>query len=127
MPALVREAARHDSPVHTTRRFVARDGELAGQAVREGDAVLVLVAAANRDPAVNPDPDRFDPHRQAPVSFTFGDGIHACPGEAIAVAIAEAAAAHVLAAGVDLAPLARGVRYRPSHNVRVIQEISAAP
>ena len=121
--ALVREAARHDSPVHTTRRFVARDGELAGRNVAEGDAVLVVLAAANRDPAVNPEPDRFDPYRRAPVSFTFGDGIHACPGEAIAVAIAEAAVAHVVGTGVDLAPLARGVRYCPSHNVRVIRDV----
>jgi cytochrome P450 len=122
--ALVREAARHDSPVHNTRRFVARDGELAGQAVAAGDAVLVILAAANRDPAVNPDPDRFDPYRRAPVCFTFGDGIHACPGEAIAVAITEAAVNHVLETGVDLAPLARGVRYRPSHNVRVIEDVA---
>jgi len=122
--ALVREAARHDPPVHTTRRFVARDGELAGRTVAPGDAVLLVLAAANRDPAVNPEPDRFDPSRRAPVCFTFGDGIHACPGEAIAVAITEAAVAHVLAAGVDLAPLARGVRYRPSHNVRVIRDVA---
>src|SRR5262249_19841298 len=124
--ALVREAARHDPPVHTTRRFVARAGELAGRWVAEGDTILVLLAAANRDPAANPDPDRFDPERRDPICFTFGDGVHACPGQAIAHAIAEAAVAHVLDSGVDLTGLLRGVRYRPSHNVRVIAEAAAS-
>src|SRR6266550_890855 len=52
--ALVREVARHDSPVHNTRRFAASTITLLGKDIREGQALLVLLAAANRDPAVNP-------------------------------------------------------------------------
>ena len=90
LPAILLEVLRHDPPVQNTRRFVARDGDVAGQRMREGDAVLVLLAAANRDPAANPAPERFDPLRQERRIFTFGAGIHACPGDALAVAIARA-------------------------------------
>lgn len=117
LDAVLREVARHDSPVHNTRRFLARDGVVAGQSMREGDAILVVLAAANRDPAANPQPERFDPDRAAPRSFTFGLGPHACAGEALAVAIARAGVARLLTAGVDVQGL--DVTYRPSPNTRV--------
>jgi cytochrome P450 len=60
LPALLLEVLRYDPPVQNTRRFVARDGVVAGQRMREGDAVLVVLAAANRDPAAQPSPERFD-------------------------------------------------------------------
>jgi cytochrome P450 len=117
--AVVREVVRHDSPVQNTRRFLAEDAVVAGQALRAGDTVLVVLAAANRDPAVNPEPDRFDPARPAREAFTFGLGVHACPGEALATTIAEAGVGALLAAGVEPARLIEGVRYRPSGNTRV--------
>ena len=52
-------------------------------------------------------------------TFTFGVGPHACPGEALAVAIAEAGVASLLAAGVEPAALLDGVTYRPSVNTRI--------
>ena len=61
LPAVLLEVLRHDPPVQNTRRFVARDGVVAGQEMREGDAVLVLLAAANRDPAANPGPSASTP------------------------------------------------------------------
>jgi cytochrome P450 len=117
--AVVREVVRHDPPVQNTRRFIAGDGIVAGQALREGDAVLVLLAAANRDPAVNSHPERFDPLRRDRQAYTFGFGAHACPGEALATAIAEAGVAHLLAAGVEPERLVERVRYRPSANTRI--------
>lgn len=116
---VLREVARHDSPVQNTRRFLARDGVVAGQPMREGDAILVVLAAANRDPAANPHPERFDPDRAAPASFTFGHGPHACAGEAVAVAIARGGVERLLAAGVDVSELASDVTYRPSANTRI--------
>ncbi len=105
--------------MQNTRRFVARDGVVAGQAMREGDAVLVLLAAANRDPAVNPNPERFDPCRQERRIFTFGAGVHACPGYALAVAIARAGVERLLLTGLDLERFAAAVTYRPSVNARI--------
>lgn len=97
---------RYDPPVQNTRRFVVRDGVVAGCALKEGDAVLVLLAAANRDPA-------------AQGIFTFGLGPHACPGQTLATTIAQAGIEALLQAGVDLEGLAENVTYRPSANARV--------
>jgi len=106
LDAVIEEVLRRDPPVQNTRRFVVQAGTVAGREMREGDAVLVVLAAANRDPA-------------APSLFSFGAGRHACPGQALATTIARAGVEQALAAGVDPAPLAEGVRYRPSANVRI--------
>ena len=119
LAAVVREVVRHDAPVQNTRRFVAETTTIAGHPIREGDAVLVVLAAANRDPAANPDPQRFDPLRRERQAFTFGVGPHACPGEMLASLIAEAGVAQLLAAGVEPERLAERVSYRPSANLRI--------
>jgi cytochrome P450 len=117
LAGFVREVARHDSPVHNTRRFAAEPVTLGGRQVRPGQSVLVLLAAANRDPAVNPDPAEFRPDRRSAVLFTFGSGGHACPGGQLAVGIATAAVERLLAAGLDPADLDQA-GYRPSGNIR---------
>ena len=119
LAAVVSEVTRHDAPVQNTRRFVAASGEVAGQEMREGDAVLLLLAAANRDPAANADPARFDPARRERRSFTFSHGAHACPGEMLAVLIASAGVARLLAAGVEPERVAAAHTYRPSANMRM--------
>ena len=119
LSAVVREVVRYDPPVQNTRRFLARDAVVAGQAMKTGDAVLVVLAAANRDPLANPEPSSFDPLRSSREAFTFGAGAHACPGEAVAVAIATAAVHQLLAAGVKPERLAERFAYRPSANTRV--------
>jgi cytochrome P450 len=96
---------RYDPPVQNTRRFVAEDGIVAGRGLKEGDVVLVLLAAANRDPEGK--------------LFTFGAGPHACPGETLAITIAQAGIEALLRAGVDLKGLAENVTYRPSANCRI--------
>ena len=111
--AFVREVLRHDAPVQNTRRFVAEAMTIGGQRLAAGDTVLVVLAAANRDPAANPDPDRFDEARKSPRLFSFGLARHACPGETIALAVA-AAALEVMRPRENLVP--RG--YRPSPNIR---------
>lgn len=117
--AVVREVVRHDAPVQNTRRFVAADGEIAGQAVKAGDVLLLVLAAANRDPAANPDPARFDPARRERQAFTFGLGAHACPGEILASTMAEIGVRVLLAGGVDPVALTGRLRYRSSANTRV--------
>lgn len=115
----VDEVQRHDPPVHNTRRFLAEDLTIAGQAMRGGDAVLVVLAAANHDAAANPRPEQFDIDRTDRRSFTFGGGRHACPGTLIATAIAAAAAEILVPRLVDLDHLAQGIGYRPLPNVRI--------
>lgn len=88
---LVEEVARYDSPVQNTRRFVAGGCAIGNRVLEQGDTVLVLLAAANRDPEANPEPDSFvldRPHRRL---FSFGAGKHHCPGQTLALAIASQA------------------------------------
>jgi cytochrome P450 len=119
LPSVLQEVLRCDPPVQNTRRFLGQDGVVAGQPMQAGDAVLVVLAAANRDPAANPYPERFDPRRNIRRLFTFGAGIHACPGDTLAVLIAQAGIEVLLASQHDLESLITPVTYRPSANVRI--------
>jgi cytochrome P450 len=119
MHRVVEEVVRYDPPVHNTRRFVAQDCIVAGQAMKEGDQILVVLAAANRDPSLHERPHIFDPNRADRRSFTFGAGRHACAGQAIATGIAAAGIQALIAHGLDVAALAGPVQYRRSVNARV--------
>ena len=117
--SIVAEVARWDAPVQNTRRFAAAGLTLAGHAVGQGQGVLVLLASANRDQALNPDPDVFDPARAARRSVSFGAGPHGCPGEAIAVEIAAAGLQALHASrGIDQL-FGRCTGFRPLANARI--------
>jgi cytochrome P450 len=116
---LIQEVLRYDSPVQNTRRFLAEDGIVAGEKMKAGDAILVILAAANRDPSVNPNPERFDIFRNERRIFSFGVGAHACPGEALATTIAKAGVERLIASGVALGRLAETMTYRASANARI--------
>jgi cytochrome P450 len=116
---VVQEVLRYDPPIQNTRRFLASSGTILGQQMKEGDAILVVLAAANRDPLANPDPERFETLRKTRRVFTFGAGAHGCPGESLAVSIAEAGVLQLMASGILVEGLAGPPRYRPSVNARI--------
>jgi cytochrome P450 len=116
---VIEEVLRYDPPAQNTRRYLAQSGHVAGQAMQEGDAILVVLAAANRDPSLNPNPERFDILRRDRHMFTFGAGLHSCPGDTLAALIAQAGVEQVMASGTDLERLAATVVYRPSVAVRI--------
>ena len=66
------------------KRTVVRDHELHGQALREGDELLLLYASANRDPRHFREPDRFDVGRRPNQHLAFGFGTHFCLGASVA-------------------------------------------
>lgn len=88
---LVAEVARFDAPVQNTRRFVTRRCVIEKMILEPGDAILVLLASANRDPEANSDPDSFLLERASRKTYTFGAGRHGCPGQQLALAIASSA------------------------------------
>ncbi|MGK9419677.1 cytochrome P450 [Pseudomonas cedrina] len=118
---LVAEVARFDPAVQNTRRFVAKRCTVEGRVLEAGDSVLVLLASANRDPAANPDPDRFLLNRPGRRTFGFGSGRHECPGRQLAVTIA----AEAILAWLHRQPAASARvyqrRYLPSLNGRIPQ------
>ncbi|MFC4950922.1 cytochrome P450 [Pseudonocardia sp. GCM10023141] len=84
-PNAVEEVLRYDSPVQRTGRVAHRDTEVAGERIRAGQLVLTLVGAANRDPQVFADPQRFDVTRaNAGDHVAFSSGVHYCLGAALA-------------------------------------------
>jgi cytochrome P450 len=96
VPSAVEEFLRYDGPVQGTGRVAMVDVEIDGHAVHPGQIAFVLLAAANRDPAKFPDPDRLDVTRNPTDHLAFGDGIHFCLGAPLARAEAQAAFAAIL-------------------------------
>ncbi|HEY2191427.1 MAG TPA: cytochrome P450 [Actinomycetospora sp.] len=81
----VEETLRYDPPVQLTARIAHEETELAGVTFRRNWGVLVLIAAAGRDPQAHPDPDRFDLRReQTTPHLAFSGGAHYCLGAALA-------------------------------------------
>ncbi len=95
---MVHEAIRMVSPVIYMRRTATKDTEVAGQPVAEGEKLVMYYGAANRDPAIFPDPDRFDVTRSnAKDHIAFGLGPHVCLGQRVANMQLEAAYRQILA------------------------------
>jgi pimeloyl-[acyl-carrier protein] synthase len=84
IPAAVEEMLRYESPSQHTGRLAPQDVELGGRVIRKGQAVMVVMAAANRDPERFPDPDRFDVARADNRHLAFGYAAHFCFGAALA-------------------------------------------
>lgn len=87
-PNLIRgafeEVLRFEAPVQTFFRTTTRAVDVAGVHLGDGEKVLLLLAAANRDPRRWDNPDTFDVSRRAAGHMTFGTGIHGCVGQAVA-------------------------------------------
>ncbi len=85
LPGAVEEIVRYSSPVIWMRRSVTRDCTLTGRDYREGEKVLLVYWAANRDEAVFVDPGRFDITRSPNPHVGFGAaGPHFCLGAHLA-------------------------------------------
>ncbi|CBG68952.1 MULTISPECIES: cytochrome P450 family protein [Streptomyces] len=83
--AVVEETLRHEGPVeNATFRYAAEPLDIGGTTVPAGDAVLIGLAAADRDGARYPGPDAFDLHRDTRGHLAFGHGIHYCLGAPLA-------------------------------------------
>ena len=82
---VVEEALRLATPTQMMYRMTTRDVDVEGVAVPARSRVMLCYNAANRDPAVFPDPDRFDPDRpNVRDHFAFGGGVHFCIGAPLA-------------------------------------------
>ena len=84
IPAAFHEVLRYDMPTQFMARTVMRPVELHGQKLEPGQGVLMMLAAANRDPREFPDSDRFDVDRGARRILSFGHAVHICIGAHVA-------------------------------------------
>jgi hypothetical protein len=84
IPSAVEELLRYESPSQHTARLAPADTELGGKQIRKRQAVIAVMAAANRDPERFPDPDRLDITRQDNRHLAFGWAAHFCFGAPLA-------------------------------------------
>ncbi|MEM7643570.1 MAG: cytochrome P450 [Pseudomonadota bacterium] len=83
-PPLVEEILRHDPPLHLFTRYATDDVDIFGHHFTRGDQIGLLLGAANRDPAVFPEPSVFRPDRTPNPHVSFGAGLHFCIGAPLA-------------------------------------------
>jgi len=76
----VEELLRWETPVANLPRLTLSGGELAGVEIPAKSMVLFSITGANHDPAIFPEPERFDLDRDTGRKLTFGLGSHSCPG-----------------------------------------------
>jgi len=98
----VEEMLRWDGPSHAFVRVMAEDIELESKRLARGERVFAMMNAANRDPAIFADPDRFDVARSPNKHLTFAAGIHFCLGAPLARLEAQIAVARLLERLTDL-------------------------
>jgi cytochrome P450 len=84
MAGAVEEFLRYDPPVQLTARVALTEASIGSQPVPAGSAVLMLIGAANRDPALCANPDDLDIARPPTRHLSFGQGIHFCLGAPLA-------------------------------------------
>jgi len=84
IPSAVEELLRYESPSQHTARLAPADIEMGGKKIRERQAVIAVMGAANRDPERFPEPDRLDIARQDNRHLAFGWAAHFCFGAALA-------------------------------------------
>lgn len=80
----IEECLRFDGPVQMTARTALEDLEIGGTKIEKGQQAVIVLAAANRDPAQFADPDRFDITRKENPHIAFSHGIHYCLGAPLA-------------------------------------------
>jgi cytochrome P450 len=122
----VEEILRYDPPVQNTYRIAHTEAEIAGEVFRPGQGVALLIGGAGRDPAVYPEPDRFDITRAGgPEHLAFSGGAHYCLGAPLARLEGEIALRHLAERLPDLHRTGRPVM-RPQITVRGFQRLPVA-
>ena len=123
MSNAVEEVLRYESPVVNSGRIAHTDMEIGGQKVLAGDSLSVSLAAANRDPAVHSDPDRFDIERKTIHLQSFGGGRHFCLGAHLSRLEAAETFSVLFERFPDLAISGKGHRYAANPGFRGFAEL----
>ena len=123
----IEEILRYDSPVTNSGRNVQRELSVRGCPMQLGDSITVSLAAANHDPEVNPDPQRFDIERANIQHQSFGGGKHTCLGAPLARVEAQEGITALLQRFAKLQPSPRGLKYRTIPSFRGMSEYWLQP
>ena len=119
----VEEVLRYESPVLNSGRIPDRDIHVSGCPVGHGESLSVILAAANRDPEVYPDPDVFDIERKDTHHQSFGGGRHLCLGAHLARVEAQEAILGLLNRFPNLKAGERGYEYHAIPSFRGFSQL----
>lgn len=118
LDATLREILRLEPAAHQVGRIALEPVELHGQTIQPGDAVILLVASANRDERVFSDPDTFDIDRDNANHLSFGRGIHYCLGAPLATMMAGVVFRALTARFSSISMTEETVTYKPGMGLR---------
>jgi pimeloyl-[acyl-carrier protein] synthase len=118
IPSAVEELLRYESPSQHTARIARTDIELGGKAIRERDAVIAVMGAANRDPERFPDPDRLDLGRTENRHLAFAWASHFCFGAPLARLEGQIVLTSLLQRLPELGLASPKVEWRPNLGLR---------
>lgn len=119
----IEELLRYDGPVHLTGRVATEDIDVNGFTVEKGQQVVTLLAAANRDPAEFPEPDRLDIGREPNHHLAFSHGLHYCLGASLARVEGQAAIGSLVQRFPKMELVTDEVRYRDHFVLRGLEEL----
>ena len=114
----VEELLRFGPPVQFTARTTTTEVELCGQTMPKGTELIVMLAAANRDPSVFPDPAALDIGREDNRHLSFGGGIHLCLGAPLARVEAQEAIGRLVRRFPGLRLVDSQVEWKPTTTIR---------
>jgi cytochrome P450 len=124
LASAVEELLRYESPSQHTARLAPAGAVLGGKAIAEGDAVIAVMGAANRDPERFSEPDRLDLGRQDNRHLAFGWAGHFCFGAPLARLEGQLAFEALLARFPNLALAPdESIRWRPNLGLRGLTEL----
>jgi cytochrome P450 len=123
IPSAVEEMLRFDGPVQLTTRLAKVDFDVLGTRIEQGQRVYLVLAAANRDPAQFPEPDRFDAGRRDNRHVAFGAGPHFCLGAPLARLEAQVALRALRRRFPALRLGAGPIEYRNNFNLRGLKSL----
>lgn len=115
------EILRYDGPIKGLGRWAKEPFEFFGREIKEGDRVLLIQHAANRDPGGFSDPDRLDIGRAPNRHAAFGQGIHTCLGAPLARLEVQEALSHLATHFSAIEVLDEELRYNPTVVARSIK------
>lgn len=126
-PQLIRgaieELLRYDSPVQLAGRVAKADLEVGGEPIANGEFLVLLIGAGNRDPAQFPEPDRLDIARPDLRMLSFGGGIHFCLGAMLARMEAQIAFGTLIAKMPSLELATDTLAWRPHTTLRGLDSL----
>jgi cytochrome P450 len=119
----VEEFLRYDGSVQITARVALEDIEMGGKLIHKNQQSLILLGAANHDPAQFANPDQLDITRQDNPHITFGHGIHHCLGAPLARVEAQIAVNTLLRRMPDIKQETENVEWREMITLRGIRAL----